>query len=351
MNIGDKPKKVVIGFTNDKIRKIVDYLVQFDNSWDESMTQKANNYCFTPNDFINNLGSEYWKTTNGNFDFTKQQSEKISRWFFQIRDKSDTFKAIYRLSVIGVVDDYEVDYRTKTITATISKKNDEDHLNLLKKYIGRYVSEGEKNKVAEQVIEFRGDTTIQKCCGFLADFVYREIATKRYNAIGSMENAIIRGIDNKKDFAIEINTYFDSKYYRDLSELFRSDDIEVVWSFMNKTEGVKDSLQHLNGACTRLLDDSPNSAVLLLLRAFSRLLIENYNKSDAIDDLRKGWGKFNDLKDWSRIEYLDKFSKFYEIANEYDSTSAKYLNVEIVNDHLRWLKEFNKTFLRGDANA
>tara|TARA_B100000315_G_C14407884_1_gene509585 strand:- start:462 stop:824 length:363 start_codon:yes stop_codon:yes gene_type:complete len=120
---------------------------------------------------------------------------------------------------------------------------------------------------------------------------------------------------------------------------------------MNITKGIKDSLQHLNGACTRLLDDSPNSSVLLLLRAFSRLLIENYNKSDAIDDFRKGWKIFQELKEWSRAEYYDNFSEFYRIADNYDSSSVKYLNNEIVNDHLNWLKEFNKTFLKGMAYA
>jgi len=351
MNVSDHPKKVVVGFTNDRTRIITDYLAQFDNSWEESMILEANNYCFTSSDFIKNLGTEYWKKTKGNFDFNKSQRERISSLFFQIRDQSDTFKAIYRLSVIGIVDDYEVDYRTKTITATISKKNDEDHINFLKKYVGRYVSTEEKNKVPDQIDEFRGDTAIQKCCGFLTDFVYSEIAVKRFNAITSMETAIERGVEKAEDFATEINMYFDSKYYRSLSEVFRSNDIEYVWSFMNETKGKKDSLQHLNGACTRLLDDSPNSSVLLLLRSFARFLIENYNKSDATEDFRKGWKIFIDLKNWERIEYLEYFSKYYDIAKKYDSMSAKYLDNEIVKDHLIWVKDFNNNFLEGIPNA
>ncbi|MBL0079875.1 MAG: hypothetical protein IPP53_12450 [Bacteroidetes bacterium] len=42
--------------------------------------------------------------------FTKNQNEE------------DTYKAIYRLSIIGVVDDYTVDYNSKTISPHISKK-------------------------------------------------------------------------------------------------------------------------------------------------------------------------------------------------------------------------------------
>ena len=120
---------------------------------------------------------------------------------------------------------------------------------------------------------------------------------------------------------------------------------------MNETKGKKDSLQHLNGACTRLLDDSPNSSVLLLLRSFARFLIENYNKSDATEDFRKGWKIFIDLKNWERIEYLEYFSKYYDIAKKYDSMSAKYLDNEIVKDHLIWVKDFNNNFLEGIPNA
>ncbi len=350
MNVGDNQKRVVVGFTNDRTRKITDYLAQFDNSWEESMVLKANNYCFTPSDFINNLGTEYWKRTKENFDFNKSQIEQVSSLFFQIRDQSDTFKAIYRLSVIGIIDDYEVDYRTKTITATIFKKQDEDHINFLKKYVGRYVSMKEKNKVPNQIDEFRGDTTIQKCCGFLADFVYTKIAAKRLEAINVMESAIQSGL-NDGNFEEFVNTYFDSKYTSDLRNYLYEYTIDLLWNYLQKTNGDPDSINHLRGACDRLLVENPDNPALLLMRAFSRLLIPHYNKVDAITDMRKGWSIFIDLKNWERTEYLEHFSKYYEIANEYDSMSAKYLDNEIVNDHLNWVKDFNSDFLKGIANA
>lgn len=350
MNVGDNPKRVVIGFTNDRTRIIADYLAQFDNSWEEPMILKANNYCFTPSDFIKNLGLEYWKKTNGNFDFNTSQIERISSWFYQVRDQSDTFKAIYRLSVIGVVDDYEVDYRTKSITATISKKKDEDYINLLKNYVGRYVSTEEKNKVPGQIDAFRGESIIQKCCGYLADFVYTKIAAKRLEAINVMESAIQSGL-NDGNFEEFVNTYFDSKYTSDLRNYLYDYTIDLLWDYLIKTNGNPDSINHLRGACDRLLVENPDNPALLLMRAFSRLLIPQYNKVDAIADMKKGWKIFINLKNWDRKEYLEYFSKYYKIANEYDSMSAKYLDNEIVNEHLIWVKEFNSNFLEGIANA
>jgi len=350
MEVSDNSKKVVVGFTNDKTRIIADYLAQFDNSWEESMILKANDYCFTPSDFIRNLELEYWKKTNGNFDFNSSQIERISSLFFQIRDQSDTFKSIYRLSVIGIVDDYEVDYRTKTITASISKKSNEDFIGFLKKYVGRYVSTEEKNNVPNQVNEFRGDTVIQKCCGFLADFVYSKIAAKRYEAINVMESAIQSGL-NDGNFEEFVNTYFDSKYTSDLRNYLYEYTIDLLWDYLNRTNGDPDSINHLRGACDRLLVENPDNPVLLLMRAFSRLLIPQYNKSDAISDMRKGWKIFIDLKDWERTEYFDHFSRFYEITKSYDSMSVQYLDNEIALDHLNWLTDFNSNFLKGLANA
>ena len=107
----------------------------------------------------------------------------------------------------------------------------------------------------------------------------------------------------------------------------------------------------MNGACTRLLDDSPNSGVLLLLRAFARLLIDDFDEKLAIKDLRSGWSKLVEIKKWNREEQTINFSKFYERAIEYNSSLRKVLDYEIYRDHLNWIKSFNKRFLKGVANV
>ena len=218
-------------------------------------------------------------------------------------------------------------------------------------YISRYFSFEEVKKVESEILKLPGETVLQKCCGYLTKFVDEEIAIKRLNAISSMEEAIIRGIDNKDNFAADINYYFDSKYYSALSEQFRSDDLTVVWSFIERTEGSKNGLQNLNGACTRLLDDSPNSGVLLVLRAFSRLLIEDFDQKLAIKDLRSGWSKLVEIKGWNREEQTKNFAKFYKRVIECNSSLSEVLDYEIYRDHLNWIKGFNESFLKGVANA
>ena len=47
--------------------------------------------------------------TEGVKGFLKNKNE-TKEIFYQIRGEQETFRAIYRLSVIGVIDDYKVDY-------------------------------------------------------------------------------------------------------------------------------------------------------------------------------------------------------------------------------------------------
>ena len=109
-----------------------------------------------------------------------------------------------------------------------------------------------------------------------------------------------------------INTYFDSKFTTELREILYDYTIETVWDLLDEFEGDQDSLNHLRGACDRLLTENPENAALMLFRAFSRLLIINYNKSDALSDLRKGWKIFIEKEGWSRKESAVKFQKYYD---------------------------------------
>ena len=338
--------KLEIGFTNDKPQKIHEILYDQDTNWDEKMVNNAYNFCLTDQDFIKNLEYQYYKVTKGNVKIDKKND--IIKLFRGMRTQLDTFKAIYRLTIIGIIDDYEIDYRTKSIALTISRKKDSDYVKNLIEYIGKYKSPADLSELPYEIDNSKGDTYLRKCCGRLIEFVYDEIAFKRKNAITSMENAIKMGIDNPEAFATEINTYFDSRYLTLLRDNYNETNISNAWNFLlsEKFEKSKDSLQHLNGACTRLLDDSPNHPVYLLLRSFSRFTIDDYDKNDASIDMEKAWTIFKNNNNWKRTEYLSNFNRFYNLIKDYDSNALQYLNLELIKEHLNWLKTFNKEYLK-----
>jgi len=273
-------------------------------------------------------------------------SNGLSRSSKIFRDKQDTFKAIYRLSVIGLINEYEVNYNAKTITVTIVKKRNDEYVKNITGYIGKYVSAEMKRQVPHKIMEAEGNTIIQKCAGFLMKFVYHKIASKRLEAINVMEAAIkvsLRG----GSFEKFLNTYFDSRYTPELRKYLYNYSIEVVWEFMEKTEGAPDDVNHLRGACDRLLVENPDNAALLLLRAFTKFLMPHGDNADALDDYRKGWRKFRDLKGWSRKEYLKHVSEYYARIMKFDTLTNIFLDNEILYEHTTWLKSFNHKFIEG----
>lgn len=346
MSYGEE-KKVTVGFINDRFQKISGILSRLDSKWNSWMVLRAMKYCFEPAEFLEKLKKEYYRATKKECQFEPVLMEKLAKLFMQTRDEQDTFKAIYRLSVIGLIDEYEVDYNANSIIATIVKKKDEEYISALQNYIGRYVSPEEKRRVPEKILASKGNTILQKCCGYLVQFVYSKIAAKRLEAINVMESAIQTGVKNG-NFEEFVNTYFDSRFTPKLREYLYEFSIDIVWEFMELSGGDPDQINHLRGACDRLLVENPENAAFLLLRSFARFLIPQYDKQEALNDFKKGWKLFVDLKNWSRKDYLLNLSKFYRLLIRYDSTQAKYLNQIILIEHLKWIKQFNQKFIKGN---
>ena len=337
--------EITIGFNNKKFQEVAEILGKNDTAWDENLVSKANGYAFKFSNFIENLRRVYKKKTKSKFNLSVNQQKLIEPLYANIRDESDTFKAVYRLSIIGVIDEYEVDYKFKIIKVTISKKTDEEYIKNIIKYVAKYAIKDEINKVKQDILDSEGNTVLHKCCNYLVDYVYATIAKKRKNAINTMEEAIVNGFDNLNYFKSQINTYFDSKYLPGLLKSFKENKIETVWYFITDANDLN-SLKHLEGACRRLLDDNPDSPVLLLLRSYSRFLLD-INIEQTKLDFTKAWDLLKEQKNWKRNEYLKNFSKFYDYIIQYDKSMEGYLNPILINEHNNWFKEFNKKILEG----
>ncbi|MFW9940370.1 MAG: RecQ family ATP-dependent DNA helicase [Candidatus Thorarchaeota archaeon] len=351
-------KRLTIGFTNDAIQRIAEYLSDKDEAWTEDIVEKAYEFCNDDDEYVQRLISIFKDKTKKfkrikNEDIINNADSKfIKDHFYKIRSQKDTFKAVYRLSILGVIDDYNIDYRGKLINVRITKKTDNDYLTNLHKYISRYESREEAANIFTQVEDIDKKTTLRKCINYLIDFVYRFIAAKRKEAIDVMDSVINEGLKDNQAFTEAVNSYFDSKYTtglrKDISDKL---DILTVWKYIGKTKGERDSIIHLRGSCDRLLVETPDNPILLLLRSFCRFLLTAADKSAAIRDYKVGWQRLKDLKSWKRIEYLDNLSKYYDLCVGYDKTTIQYLDPLIAEIHIDWLKMFNKKFAEGVPNG
>jgi ATP-dependent DNA helicase RecQ len=127
---------VIVPFSNDMLSDIAQYLHSNDIRIEESEVKKSYRYCFSSEEFLGRLF--------GARRVAPQIRETVTKMFLKVRGEQDTFRAIYRLTIIGAVDDYVVDYKTKTITTYVSKKEDQEYLDNLANFIGRYDSPEKK---------------------------------------------------------------------------------------------------------------------------------------------------------------------------------------------------------------
>jgi hypothetical protein len=262
-----------------------------------------------------------------------------------------------------VVDDYTIDYKTRIISAYVSRKEKGYYTERLKAYLTLYNS---PERVAERISRleyYKGSTEIQKCLGFLIKFIYEEIAEQRNMAIQAMEDACKIGLskNGSNNFKEFIDLYMNSKYAR--KEYLPDDtknglkaDFAIVKKYMDLVRqdngGEINNLKHLRGAATILLVQRPDNFVFTLLKAFSVLIIEKNNEEfilEAQEDIKKGFERLSETSERDFESFSEYFNFYKDKIAEYDTNMYQRV-VEIEPQvyhkfHSKWLTKFNSKFI------
>lgn len=365
---GTQLPEIEIGFRNNRINLLTSILKSnLHEGITEYIVQKSAAYCTSIEDFYRNLEKEIYNSERVNIaDKIPKPDSAISKnitdYFFQIRDEIDTFKAIYRLSIIGVIDDYEVDYSAKSIRLTITKKSDKSYLHSLEDYLIRYLSPKRVNELMTIVKNGNKGSVIRNCAFALIEYVYKYIGSKRSRAIREMQTLCETGITAQDSDEIRnfISLYFNSKYTEELLEKTNSGvsfDLDLVEEYIDLTSGIADNLEHLRGSTARILSDNPENAAMLLLRAYAELLLETryvrgklfirsqFLVDKALEDLVNGLQRFEESGDnllqvmnYMRSELLQQNAGLEPVLEEVSMLLS-------VKQHGKWLKSFNNQFI------
>ncbi len=357
--------QVIIPFTNNVIERIAKYLTENGIAFTERMVKEAQNFCNDKAEFITNLEKQFEKANDRKaISIPENLKPTIENLFTQIRNEEDTYKAIYRLSIIGVVDDYTVDYNSKTISTHITKKPNGHYTQKLKEYLLQYNSPEKTDEKLERLPFYKGNTEIQKCLGFLIKFVYEETAIQRKAAIDAMEEACIVGLEENgsQKFKEFIDLYMNSKYARpqylpaDTDKGLKAD-FAIVLKYMDlvKAEvGEINNFKHLRGAATRLLVQRPDNFVFILLKSFTMMLIEKNNEyiiAEAQMDFVNGFVKIQETTKENIQSLKQKIIAFRERILSFDATMMTKVDeaekILYLTLHTVWLKDFNNKLQRG----
>ena len=200
------------------------------------------------------------------------------------RDAKSNEKALYRLATLGVVSDYTLDYNAKQFEVEVVHRSDESIKTALLDYFSRY-KPNEYRTLASQKIELTsGQTILERCTKVMLEFVYDEIEKKRRRAIFQMAEVAETSSLSLEPFRTQLLSYLEkSEFTQQLVDLpKRLEPLEWV-GIASKLEDI-DSARHLLGGCRRALESYPDHPGLLMLIAFSRLMIPKLPVDQAINE-------------------------------------------------------------------
>lgn len=278
--------------------------------------------------------------------------EKLRYYFNQVRNKADTEKAIYRLRLLGVIDDYTVEYRTNTFKLYFSKKDNQFYENRLRFYLSKFYSAErvESELIAANILS--GENQIHKYLNYLVDFGYEQIAKKRMRSISEMKEACNYGLDKPgPEIAEFLNLYLNSKYARDIylvnnineSLIFNLNSgkiYDMKWVkhyiklMIRDGDSETNNLKHLRGATAKMLSERAENPVLLTLKAYATFYLEYNNQrllESSENDLSLALDYLEEKAGWSEHELESMFNKLVSILLEKRPQLADHYTFEFEN--------------------
>ena len=308
---------------------------------------------------------------------------------------TDIAKAIYRMCCIGLIDDFTQDYLNREYRIVSTKLEPGGYFQRLRQFLERYYSSPKAALEIEKAKQRKGRTEVEKCLGYLTEFVYEKIAIQRKTALDDIRGFCIKGSDQAKNW-LELNEemkeelyfYFNSKYARagyvaSNGEPFSlTDDIggiydvettdaslyyDILFKYMRVVDdeiigtagSPSDAVKHLRGA-VRLIKNRKGAEVqppaMQLLNVFCLLhlrgMADNVLRKEIKADLMEGYASFRG----STADYdvfLNQMNRFYDklfasgACSEAELREVKeWALLAELGFHASWSGSFSNSYIR-----
>jgi RecQ family ATP-dependent DNA helicase len=343
---------LTVSLENDGIQRLLEFLQPFFPAYDYSMLKKATDFCKNEDEFLDNLKKKYRNATNNNIAFDFHQEEKIKSFFAKIRLQADTLKAIYRLSVLGIIKDYTIEYPSLT-TTHCQNISDQEILENLEAYVSRYVTRISARGVREKVRSSSEFTMLRRCVDYLVRFTYEQVFEKRRTALNNMASAVGIGVHNVNGFIAEVNNYFDSQYLVELNEAtLNGEDFNfiVLFRFIDEVGDDKNKLQQLRSSAGRLLEAKSDNPVFSWLAYYCSILLNDRDDSQILEYFNNGYRDyFNDGNGFSQKIIDDNIKLLGERIGSHDfegyQRHESIVGILLAELALARIKNINQIFL------
>lgn len=294
-------------------------------------------------------------------------------------------KAIYRMCCVGIIDDYTRDYQSQQFRIVTKRRSDDDYFYHLKLFLMRYYTDERSDIEMRKAFTYKGNNAMQKCLGYITEFVYNKIAKKRERAISDMEAFCDQAVSSESDW-IETNEdlkdfiyfYFNSKFARDNyiaengmpysltvdTEYGKFSSYDILFKYMNVVDdeivgssgSPKDNIKHLQGA-VRLIRRSltDNNPALDFLNVFCLLYLNVQDNKNLREELRNsfvnGYKEFK-MRSTDYDDFYEKVESFIlklkdksAVTQEQLTKLEEWQQIGELEFQLDWLNNFKKQYI------
>ena len=235
----------------------------------------------------------------------KIQNAKTESIFITPKEEQNNFeKALQRLVILGVVNNYSIDYSSNEYNLIISNITTNEIIDNYGNYVKGY-NKGrtlpEKNKLRKystlNKVEF-----IKKATHVLIEFVYDTIEKGRRRGLREIYELAKEAVKaENQDLVIKtrINQYIGSNFSTYLDEIIEKEKInlmQIVNLFEGKVieneqiDGIRSisELKQLRGEASRYLETTPDHPSLLFIRSLTEVFMNNDNNDILKEDFENG---------------------------------------------------------------
>ncbi len=238
-----------------------------------------------------NCTFELWQSWM--FDESTDHSRKVGIPFGPAIERSDKEKYIYRLAILGIVEDYTVDWRASKFEVTVGDLNSETVMKNLANYLSRYKFQAQVNEHMKRIVAKEPAGVVQQAVSVLINFIYDEVVAKRKEAIRNMAELCWK-YEDSDSFRREILNYLEESPFTKQLDSWRGRSFEdvglatvrsVLGSLVELKEGDhKGRLHALMGTTRRILEADPSNVALRYLSVIARSMSTWEPDRNVIDE-------------------------------------------------------------------
>ena len=220
-------------------------------------------------------------------------SRRVGIPFGPEKEKADREKYIYRLAILGIVEDYTVDWRGRKFVVTVGDLSSEAVKKNLANYLSRYKFQAQVNEHLKWIDAKEPAGVVHQAASVLVNFIYEEVVAKRKEAIRNMAELCWKYKDSDS-FRREILNYLEESPFTKQLDSWRGRSFEdvglaAVRSVLASLVELKGGdhvgrLRALIGTIRRILEADPSNLALRYLSVIARSMSTWESDRSVLDE-------------------------------------------------------------------